>query len=134
MRFPIFLHKESEACYEVTVPDIPGCYSAGSTIDLAIENAIEVIECHVEGLLKDEEGIPHPKSLDEHQKSPELKNSIIAFVETDLSKLSGKAKRINITLPERLLKCIDHYTKAHGGNRSAFIADAALYFMADQKD
>lgn len=52
------------------------------------------------------------------------------MVEIDLSKISGKAIRINITLPERFLKQIDDYTKQHGGNRSAFLADAAMKFMS----
>ncbi|WP_272946950.1 type II toxin-antitoxin system HicB family antitoxin [Legionella rubrilucens] len=52
----------------------------------------------------------------------------------DLSQISGKAKHINITMPERVLKLIDLYTKSHAiKNRSSFLADAALNFIESHK-
>ena len=53
MRFPIVIHKDRDSDYGVTVPDLPGCFSAGNTTDEALSNAIEAIECHIEGLLLD---------------------------------------------------------------------------------
>jgi len=50
MRYPVVIHKDQDSDYGVTVPDLPGCFSAGSTVDEAIDNAVEAIECHVEGL------------------------------------------------------------------------------------
>jgi len=38
MRYTIFIEKDSSSDYGVTVPDLPGCFSAGSTIDEAITN------------------------------------------------------------------------------------------------
>jgi len=35
------------------VPDLPGCFSAGATFDEALTEAVEAIECHLEGLLLD---------------------------------------------------------------------------------
>ena len=29
MRFPIVVHKDADSGYGVTVPDLPGCFSAG---------------------------------------------------------------------------------------------------------
>ena len=34
-----------------------------------------------------------------------------ALVEVDLSKLGGKTQRVNITLPEKILNKIDHFTE-----------------------
>ncbi|MCF6270740.1 MAG: type II toxin-antitoxin system HicB family antitoxin [Melioribacteraceae bacterium] len=40
MKFPIIIHKDPESDYGVTVPDLPGCYSAGSTLDCwIVENS-----------------------------------------------------------------------------------------------
>ena len=50
--------------YGVTVPDLPGCFSAGSTIDEAILNAEEAILTHIEGLLMDDEIVPPPSKID----------------------------------------------------------------------
>ena len=58
MRFPIVIHKEKKSDYGVTVPDLPGCFSAGSTMDEAMAMTREAIELHIEGLI--EEGLPVP--------------------------------------------------------------------------
>ena len=33
------------------MPDLPGCFSAGETIDEALTEVVEAIECHIEGCL-----------------------------------------------------------------------------------
>jgi hypothetical protein len=53
-----------------------------------------------------------------------------ALVEVDVSKLSGKAKRVNITLPERLLTQIDSFASKNGETRSGLLAHAALEYVA----
>ncbi len=54
MRYYIgVIHKDPDSDYGVTVPDLPGCFSAGSTIDEAMAMAREAIELHVEGLGSD---------------------------------------------------------------------------------
>lgn len=130
MQYPIFIHKDANSDYGVIVPDLPGCYSAGSTIEEAIQNAHEAIECHLEGLFLDNEDIPLNKSVEEHLESPELQDAVLALVEIDISKISGKTTRINVSLPVRFLKQIDKYTSQHGGNRSAFLVEAAMNYMA----
>ena len=41
MRYPVVIHKDVESVYGVTVPDLPGCFSAGETLEEAIESAQE---------------------------------------------------------------------------------------------
>ena len=131
MQYPIFIHKDEDSVYGVIVPDLPGCFSAGDTIEEAIQNAHEAIECHIEGLLSDNESIPLKKSIEEHFEDSDLKGGVLAVVDVDISKLSGKTTRINVSLPERFLKQIDDYTLSHGGNRSGFLVDAAMSYMAE---
>ncbi|MDF3054765.1 MAG: hypothetical protein K0Q74_672 [Gammaproteobacteria bacterium] len=131
MQYLIFIHKDDESDYGVIVPDLPGCYSAGKSIEEAIHNTHEAIECHLEGLLLDGDVIPLKQSFEQHLDNPELQDGVLAVVEIDLSKISGKSRRINITVPERFLEQIDQYTKEHGSNRSAFLLDAAMSFMAE---
>lgn len=131
MQFPIFIHKDENSDYGVIVPDLPGCFSAGSTIEEAIQNAHEAIECHLEGLLKDNEPIPLKKSVEQHLENPDFQGGVLAVVDIDLSKISGKTVRINISIPERFLKQIDDYTQ--GENRSGFLVDAAMNYMAQHR-
>lgn len=130
MRFPIVIHKDSDSDYGVTVTDLPGCFSAGSTTDEALTNAIEAIECHIEGLMIDGEVVPGPRTIEFHRSARRFRGGVWALVEVDVSKLSGKAKRVNITLPERLLSQIDAYAARHGGTRSGLLAHAALEYVA----
>ena len=133
MQYPIFIHKDKNSDYGVTIPDIPGCFSAGSTVEEAIKNAHEAIECHLEGLLIDGDSIPTKKPLEEHLSNQDINDGILALVTIDLTKISGKSKRIDITLPERFIRQIDIYSKYYGGNRSAFIATATMNFIAEHK-
>ena len=66
-------------------------------------NAVEAIECHLEGLLLDKEPIPIASDIDNYINKREYAGGIWALIEVDLSQISGRAKRINITLPERIL-------------------------------
>ena len=133
MQYPIFIHKDEESDYGVIVPDLPGCFSAGSTIEEAIKNAHEAIECHLEGLLLDNESIPLQKSIEEHLENPDFKGGVLAMIKVDVSKISGKTTRINVSLPERFLRQIDEHTEQHGGNRSGFLVDAAMSYMAEHR-
>jgi predicted RNase H-like HicB family nuclease len=134
MRYPVVIHKDQDSDFGVMIPDIPGCYSAGSSYDEALSDAIEAIECHLEGLLMDNETLPVGSSIDNWIHHQDFQGGIWAFVDIDLGQISGKAKRVNITLPERVLNLIDLYGKSHSiKNRSAFLTDAALSYMKSHK-
>lgn len=133
MQYPIFIHKDENSVYGVIVPDLPGCYSFGDTVEEAIQNSYEAVECHIEGLLLDNEPLPLKKPIEEHLENPDFEGGLLALIDIDISKISGKTTRINISLPERFLEQIDEFTKDHGGNRSAFLVDAAMSYMAHFK-
>lgn len=130
MLYPIVIHKDKNSDFGVIVPDIPGCYSVGASLELAIENTEEAVLCHLEGLLLDKESIPVPSSIDDHIENPEYSDGIWFLVQIDLTKVSGKTRRVNITIPERLLRLIDYFLKSHKGTRSSLIADAVLNYIS----
>ena len=130
MKYPVVIHKDEDSDYGVTVPDIPGCFSAGSSYDEALQNVVEAIECHLEGFLLDEEALPIASAIDKWIHHEDFKEGVFALVEIDLSQITGKVKRVNITLPERILALIDLYGKTHAiKNRSAFLTEAALNYI-----
>lgn len=73
----------------------------------AMINVVKAIACHVEGLLLEGEDILLSQPTDIHYDNPDYEEGIWGVVSVDLSKLSGKAKRINITTPERIFRRID---------------------------
>jgi predicted RNase H-like HicB family nuclease len=130
MRYAVVVHKDPDSEYGVTVPDLPGCFSAGATLDAALSEVVEAIECHLEGLLLDEEPIPTPQLIESHQANPDYVSGVWAFVNVDLAKLSGKSRRVNITLPERVLTLMDKFASEHGETRSGLITQAAFEYIA----
>ncbi|MDI6769274.1 MAG: type II toxin-antitoxin system HicB family antitoxin [Anaerolineales bacterium] len=133
MRYPVVIHKDPNSDYGVTVPDLPGCFSAAETMDKALEEVVEAIECHLEGMLLDGEPIPAPKTMEYHQNNPDYAEGIWALVAVDLAKVSGKTRRVNITLPERVLNVMDKYAAEHGETRSGLIAEAAVEYIASRE-
>ncbi len=126
MRYPIVIHKDKNSDYGVVVPDLPGCYSAGSTMEEALTMAQDAILCHVEGLLLAGEAVPASQPIEKHQKNPEHKGGVWAVVDVDLSQIDDKSERVNITLPRRVLHIIDEAAKRAGETRSGFLARAGI--------
>ncbi len=130
MLYPIIIHKDPETSYGVTVPDLPGCFSAGDSMEEAMKNAVEAIECHVEGILLDEEDLPTAKPIEHYASLEDYQGGTWALVDVDLSKLGGKTERINISMPERILGKIDCFASSSQKTRSKFLAEAALEYIA----
>ena len=133
MKYPIVIHKDANSDYSVTIPDFPGCFSAGSTLEEAINMAQEAAECHIEGLLIDSEPIPTPSDIEVHKDNPDFKEGIWALVEVDIGKLSLKSKRINISMSERLIRTVDQYAKRCGSTRSGLLSQAITEYMASHQ-
>jgi predicted RNase H-like HicB family nuclease len=53
MVFKVVLEAEEEGGYSVHCPELPGCHSQGETIEEALDNVREAIECYLESLKKD---------------------------------------------------------------------------------
>lgn len=134
MRFPIVVHKDACSGYGVTVPDLPGCFSAGDSLDEAIESAREAIACHLEGLLMDGEPIPARASLETHQGNEDYRDGVWAIVAVDVSRLSSETRRINITIPARVLDIVDQAAVREGQSRSGFLAQAALSYVQQRSE
>jgi predicted RNase H-like HicB family nuclease len=130
MKYPVIIHKDENSDYGVTFPDLPGCFSAGETIEAALANAQEAAECHVEGILLDSEPIPVATAVERYKDDPDYKEGLWALVEVDFSRLSLKSKRVNITMPERLLNSLDYFAKKHGQTRSGLLTQAVTEYMA----
>ena len=74
--YTINITPDNEGNFIVTVPALQGCHTFGKTIDEAIVNAREAIQCYLESLVK--EGDPIPK---EQKSFPVMLDvSLTAFV------------------------------------------------------
>ena len=127
MYIPVVIHKDADSDYGVTVPDIPGCYSAGKTVDLALKNAKEAIVFHVEGLIED--GIIHDftfSDIESLKNDDEYADGIFSLVELDLSTLTDEAIRFNVSWPKYVLSILDVSLKETHETRSGYLAKLVL--------
>ncbi len=127
MRYPIAIHQQDNSAYGVTVPDIPGCFSAGDTLDEALENTYEAIHGHLELLAEDGITAPSANTLEHYKKQADYRDAIWAIVDIDVSAYSGKTEKFNVTLPKIVSTRIEALVKQGvAKSRSAFLTDAAI--------
>ncbi len=79
------IHKDTDSCYGVSFPDVPGVFTAGDTIDEAIRKAAEVLEFAAADwseLCGDK--FPGPRTIDELRTDPDFQeraaDAVIAAV------------------------------------------------------
>ncbi|MEC7120381.1 MAG: type II toxin-antitoxin system HicB family antitoxin [Pseudomonadota bacterium] len=128
MLYPIAIEQGTEdQAFGVIVPDIAGCFSAGDTLEEALENVKEAIAGHLEILAEDGEPIPFAGKVSDHVHNPDYQGMIWAVVDVDVSRYLGKAEKINVTLPSRLIHLIDDQVARDGRfkSRSGFLAASA---------
>lgn len=61
-------------------PDLPGCLSAGDTVDEALHNAEEALALYAESEREEGRALPRPRTLSELRKDPEAANDIRDFM------------------------------------------------------
>lgn len=126
MRYPIAIEPGDDThAFGVVVPDLPGCFSAGDSLDEAFTNAEEAILLWIDYAMDAGTPIPKPAPLEQHRRDPDFRGWIWGMVSIDLSRLE-KVERVNISLPHRVLKIIDNAAEQQGESRSSFLAHAAL--------
>ena len=71
-RYIALIHKDSDNCYGVSFPDLPGIITGGDTVDEAIEQAAEILQFAAEGWTNPDgsTGFKPPSSIDELRRDP----------------------------------------------------------------
>ncbi len=127
MLYPVYVHVGDEKhAHGVTIPDFPGCFSAADEWNDLPTMIQEAIELYCEG---EDMPIPAPTPLEKLAVNPEYADGAWMLVDVDVAKLSGKAKRVNITLPERVLSVVDQLASRMGETRSGLLAKAAMEYV-----
>ena len=124
MKYPVIVHK-NDSEFGITVSDIPGCFTCGKTLDKALKNLQDTVECYYEG-----EGVCAPSKASDIEilmsnQDFFTDDGFWVLADIDFSFLSKKTIRVNITMPEYKLIMIDRAAKDHGLSRSAFLMQTA---------
>lgn len=127
MYYPINLNNDDGSeNYCAAAPDISGCQAAGKSIELAMKSIKDAIADHLAILAEYGEKIPNAKPISYWQQ--QMPNGIWAVIEIDITPFLGKSHKINVTLPELLIKQIDDKVSKSDNykTRSGFIANACI--------
>ncbi|MEX2034960.1 MAG: type II toxin-antitoxin system HicB family antitoxin [Xanthobacteraceae bacterium] len=65
-------------------PDLPGCFSAGDTVDEALVNAEEALSLYAESLARDGRSLPPPRSVstlrNDPEIAPDMRDHVVALI------------------------------------------------------
>ncbi|MCW8928520.1 MAG: type II toxin-antitoxin system HicB family antitoxin [Gammaproteobacteria bacterium] len=133
MLYPVYVHPGDENhAHGVTLPDFPGCFAAADEWDALPDAVQEALELYVEG---EDIVVPPPTPLEKLAADPHYQDGVWMLLELDLSRLRPRAVRVNISLPDSLVRRIDDYVGARHLSRSGFLAQAAEKAMkAEESD
>jgi len=127
MRYPIAIEPGTETtAFGVIVPDLPGCFSAGDSLDEALTRAEEAAAAWIDAALDAGSAIPPPSNLDSVRNSPSYAGWTFGIITVDPDLLDDTTERVNITLPRRVLKRLDALARAAGESRSGYIAQLTV--------
>jgi predicted RNase H-like HicB family nuclease len=123
--YPAIVERTADG-FSVFFPDLPGCTSAGVTVQQAALNAEDALAGHLLVSAQYGDEVSDPTSLDELESDPDIDEVARILVRAERP---GKSIRLNITLDEGLVAAIDRVAK----NRSGFIAEAARHQLAARR-
>jgi predicted RNase H-like HicB family nuclease len=133
MRYPIAIEIGTEtAAYGVVVPDLPGCFSAGDTLDEAVTAAEEAAAAWIDATLDTGGAVPTPSSIEAVRGRPEYAGWAYGVIAVDPATLDSTVERVNITLPRRVLLRLDAQARAAGESRSGYIAHLTMEGRGDR--
>ncbi|QOL24850.1 type II toxin-antitoxin system HicB family antitoxin [Thalassotalea sp. LPB0316] len=130
MNYPFcFLPTVDNDTMLVSVPDLPGCQISAKNFEEGFEKIKIAIGDHLSILAEYGEAIPHSTDFIELQHKFAQKNVLLwGMHQVDITPYLGKSQKINVTLPELLIRKIDDRVGNSGEypSRSGFIAQACI--------
>ena len=127
MRYPVAIEPgHADQAFGVVVPDLPGCFSAGDTLDEAMSGVEEAAAAWIDATLDAGGALPPPSDLGALRNRPEFAGWSFGVVTIDPAILDDTTERVNITLPRRVLERLDAQARRAGESRSGYIAKMTL--------
>src|ERR1700754_5072882 len=115
------------APYGVVVPDLPGCFAAGDTVEEAMANAEEAIAAWLAAALDVGQTIPAPTPVTTlRRRHRSCRHWTWAAVRIDPAALDVTLERVSLRLPRCVLNRLDAQARSVGESRAGYIARLAI--------
>ena len=97
MRYPVTIELGTKTtAWGVVVPDLPGCFSAGDTLEDALIQVEDAITGWIETAIDDGQEIPAPSHIEALRTAhPEFEGWLWALVKVDPAMLDDTLERVN---------------------------------------
>lgn len=112
--------------FGIRIPDLPGCYGAGSSPETAIADAISAAREWMAHHLGKGGAQPKARNVEQFLKAGDIdagNNEVAVMIPVVLD--AGRTVRANLTFDAGLLEAIDAEAQKRGLTRSAFLSSAA---------
>jgi predicted RNase H-like HicB family nuclease len=94
MRYPILIEPGTDGtAFGVVVPDLPGCFSAGDTLEQALEATGEAATAWIDAALDSGEAVPPPSGLEAIGRLRDFSGWAIGFIDLDAGLFRDAIKR-----------------------------------------
>ena len=111
--YAVITKSKNEQDFGVFFPEVDNCFTTGETVELAIQNANEALELHLDDWQWE---LPQSICFSKLEFDLDETDEVITIIPITVP-VRGKKIRLNITMDERILSSLDRITD----NRSAFI-------------
>lgn len=128
MQFPLIVYKNDNNDYIGLLPDFPGCYPMGETLDSLLDAVQNTVEAWMQG--KKMDAFPFPTPLEQAETSSEAQRGVLMLADVDTAFLDNTAEQANITIPRRVLEIIDRKSRNLGVSRSAFLEKSVSSYIS----
>lgn len=126
MLYPVIVHKDENSIFGITVPDLPGVFAFGETLDMALGDIQGVVEEYFDGAAAGD--VAAPSRLETVLSQDIAQGGAVMLVDIDFGFMDKTTVPVNISMPLYMRNRIDHYAKARGLSRSAYMVKAAEAF------
>lgn len=113
--------------YNISFPDLPGCYTYGVTIEEAYNMAKEALELHLYGMEDDGDEIPTPTSAEDininYGKS--FTTLVEAYMPLVRNQMLNKSVKKTLTIP----KWLNDLAEKHNINFSQLLQDSLKNYL-----
>ena len=129
MKYPAFIEMgDDSTAFGIHVPDVPGFFSAGDTMDKLLVNAAEGLQSHIQLLLELGKRVPAPSELTKAM-AEENSDGVLMYIEIDPN--FDTKERVNISVPKYVLNYIETQVQSNPEykDRSDFITKTTVEKM-----
>ncbi|TWI74363.1 putative RNase H-like HicB family nuclease [Desulfobotulus alkaliphilus] len=116
-----------EGFTEVYFPDIPGCVTFGKDWDEAFRMATDALAASLAGLDKKPTASPRENILSQTNGG----DVVPVILDSRIMRSYEKSVRVNVSIPESLLREIDTFRGKHGKTRSGLLAEAISTYLEE---